>query len=118
NKPIAPIFDEGTATLNGVPFTSGMAITVDGEYELVVTDAAGNKTVVKFTLEGLLGEPVQLPGVPTRLSGAVDGKQVTLTWQKPHDSGTAIEDYVIQYSHDGGQTWSTATDALLTGTRA
>ncbi|MCQ4086847.1 InlB B-repeat-containing protein [Saccharibacillus sp. JS10] len=35
-------FNEGTALLNGVPFTSGTTISQEGNYEIVVTDKAGN----------------------------------------------------------------------------
>ncbi|WP_176560260.1 S-layer homology domain-containing protein [Brevibacillus dissolubilis] len=44
-------FNEGTATLNGQPFVSGTTISVEGDYTLVVTDPAGNKTTVTFTLD-------------------------------------------------------------------
>src|SRR5690606_11506023 len=52
DMPVAPVFVEGTATLNGEPFTSGTPVTADGEYTLEVTDAAGNETVVRFTIAG------------------------------------------------------------------
>ncbi|MCP8967666.1 beta strand repeat-containing protein [Ectobacillus ponti] len=47
---VAPTFTEGTATLNGNPFTSGTAVSAAGSYTLVVTDAAGNTTTVQFTI--------------------------------------------------------------------
>lgn len=52
--PVTPTFDEGTATLNGAPFTSGTHVADSGTYELVVTDAAGNETRVSFTVELVL----------------------------------------------------------------
>src|SRR5690606_23963488 len=48
NEDVTVTFDEGTATLNGAPFTSGTAITGEDDYTLVVTDAAGNEAVVRF----------------------------------------------------------------------
>src|SRR5690606_14201619 len=53
-------FTEGTATLNGAPYTSGTPITTPGEYTLTVTDAAGNETVVRFTVGTLAGAPTGL----------------------------------------------------------
>ena len=44
-------FEEGTATLNGQPFESGTTIEANGEYTLRLTDAAGNSTVVRFTVD-------------------------------------------------------------------
>ncbi|MCR8659836.1 immunoglobulin-like domain-containing protein [Paenibacillus endoradicis] len=44
-------FDEGVATLNGEPFESGTKIEANGEYTFTLTDAAGNVTVVKITVD-------------------------------------------------------------------
>ncbi len=48
---VTPVFDDGTATLNGAPFASGTKVSVEGKYTLVVTDTAGNTTAVAFTLD-------------------------------------------------------------------
>ncbi|MGG4454578.1 Ig-like domain-containing protein [Brevibacillus porteri] len=48
---VTPVFDDGTATLNGAPFASGTKVSVEGKYTLVVTDTAGNTTTVTFTLD-------------------------------------------------------------------
>ncbi|MHA7965443.1 immunoglobulin-like domain-containing protein [Paenibacillus sp. CAU 1782] len=44
-------FEEGVATLNGEPFESGTKIEANGEYTVVVTDAAGNSTVITFVVD-------------------------------------------------------------------
>ncbi|WP_026575874.1 Ig-like domain-containing protein [Bacillus sp. UNC438CL73TsuS30] len=44
-------FTEGTATLNGTKITNGKVVKAEGSYTVVVTDAAGNKTTVKFTID-------------------------------------------------------------------
>ncbi|SMG08164.1 MBG domain-containing protein [Sphingobacterium psychroaquaticum] len=44
-------YDEGNATLNGANFTSGTIVSAEGSYTLVVTDAAGNTTIVSFTID-------------------------------------------------------------------
>ncbi|MBQ4897604.1 S-layer homology domain-containing protein, partial [Paenibacillus sp. Marseille-P2973] len=43
-------FNEGIATLNDNPFTSGSTISNGGKYTLVVTDEAGNQTSVGFRI--------------------------------------------------------------------
>ncbi|WP_179086835.1 S-layer homology domain-containing protein [Paenibacillus odorifer] len=48
---VVPSFNEGTAQLNGTTYTSGTKIDQDGVYTLVVTDAAGNVTMVKFIID-------------------------------------------------------------------
>lgn len=50
NKNVTVKFNEGTATLDGKAFRSGTLVTTEGVHTLVVTDAAGNKTIVKFTI--------------------------------------------------------------------
>lgn len=40
-----------TATLNGATFVSGTVVSVEGNYILVVTDLAGNKTTVHFAID-------------------------------------------------------------------
>ena len=60
-KEATPVFTEGAAVLktlnsNGdvistVDFVSGTVVTEDGSYELVVTDAAGNETSIKFVID-------------------------------------------------------------------
>ena len=42
---------EGTATLNGESYLSGTPVTESGDYNLVVTDTAGNTTLMTFTIE-------------------------------------------------------------------
>ncbi|REK71333.1 immunoglobulin-like domain-containing protein [Paenibacillus paeoniae] len=44
-------FGEGAATLNGEPIESGTKIEANGEYTFVVTDAAGNSTVITFVVD-------------------------------------------------------------------
>jgi uncharacterized lipoprotein NlpE involved in copper resistance len=63
NQTAAISFNEGTATLNGSAFTSGSSVSAEGDYTLVVTDAAGNVTTVSFSIDKTL------PAV----SGVTDG---------------------------------------------
>lgn len=51
NKPVAPKFNEGTATLNGKPYESGEEISEEGTYQLIVTDRAGNVSTVSFVID-------------------------------------------------------------------
>lgn len=44
-------FSEGTATLNGNSFISGSKISLDGDYELICTDEAGNVSKATFTID-------------------------------------------------------------------
>ena len=57
-----------------------------------------------------------LPGVataPRSLTGSVGRQTVTLTWQAPlSPGGSAINDYTIEASVDGGITWAVMPDAV------
>ncbi len=44
-------FDKGTGMLNDVLFNSGDTVSIEGSYVLVVTDDAGNRTSVNFTID-------------------------------------------------------------------
>jgi len=44
-------FTEGTATLNGKPFVSGTKVEENGHYTFVITDKAGNSTIIEFTVD-------------------------------------------------------------------
>ncbi|WIO46240.1 Fibronectin type-III domain-containing protein [Candidatus Southlakia epibionticum] len=58
-----------------------------------------------------------VPDVPTNLATAPLDNAVRLTWTAPaNNGGTPITDYVIQYSADGGITWSTYSHIASTST--
>ncbi len=67
--------------------------------------------------------PLGLPGAPTGLNAAAGNAQVPLGWTAPSNTGgTVITDYLIEYSSDGGGTWSifshgasASTTATVTG---
>src|SRR6185437_7540389 len=42
--------------------------------------------------------------------------QVSLSWTAPSTGGSAITDYVMQFSSNGGSTWLTFSDAVSTAT--
>jgi len=48
---VSPTFNEGTAELDGNPYTSGDEISAEGSHKLVVTDDAGNITTVNFVID-------------------------------------------------------------------
>src|SRR5690606_18562055 len=89
---VTPAFDEGTALLNGSPYVSGTPITAEGGYKLVVTDAAGNMTVVAFTIDKTVPE---VEGVETDLYYKGDvtpafDEGTALLNGSPYVSGTPI----------------------------
>lgn len=51
NKNVTITFNEATAKLDGKEFKSETTVTDEGNHTLVVTDASGNATTVKFTID-------------------------------------------------------------------
>lgn len=51
NKDVTIKFDEGMATLNGKKLGNSSVVKAEGTYVLIVTDAAGNRTTIKFTID-------------------------------------------------------------------
>ncbi|MGO8826497.1 MAG: fibronectin type III domain-containing protein [Acidimicrobiales bacterium] len=62
-----------------------------------------------------------VPGIPGGVSGTAGNGDVALQWSAPSAGADPISDYVIQYSSNGGTSWttddtgSTATSATVSG---
>ena len=67
--------------------------------------------------------PVTVPAAPTNVvASAANATQKWVSWNAPANGGSLIKDYTVQYSSNGGQTWTTvvhapsaATAVLVTG---
>jgi hypothetical protein len=103
---VTPVFVEGTGTLNGKPYVSGTTITTDGEYELEVSDRAGNKTAIRFKVDQ---KPVTVTGVESgktyqRVTPLFSEGTAVLNGV-PFRSGTIIDqsgDYVLVVTDEAG----------------
>ncbi|MFM8759053.1 MAG: fibronectin type III domain-containing protein, partial [Methylophilaceae bacterium] len=70
-----------------------------------------------------LTAPAFVPSAPTSLTAFADDSAAVLSWTAPSDNGgSAITNYLIQYSSNGGNTWtsfsrsaSTSPSATVTG---
>lgn len=106
-KTATPIFTEGTATLQkgsgtATTFTSGTPIASDDEYVLVVTDRAGNQTIINFTIDN----------VPPVITGIVDGTTYNQA-VTPVNAENDVESVVL--TKDGRVDGSYTTLAQITG---
>lgn len=60
-----------------------------------------------------------VPGQPTNVTGTVTPAVIELDWDAPtSDGGAPITDYVVEYSTNGGTSWSTFADGTSTATLA
>ena len=63
--------------------------------------------------------PVTIPYAPREVRGVPGDTQVELTWYEPgYNGGATINDYVIQYSSNGGYNWTTFSDGISTSRSA
>jgi len=92
-----------TGLVNGTPY----------QFQVAARTAAGQGAF------SALSAPVT-PGTqaapPVRVSGTVSSNAVRLRWSAPRTRG--ITDYVVQYSTNGGATWTTAAEGVSKATTA
>ena len=82
------------------------------------TDGAGNANLAASPLSIHIGLDAA-PTAPINVTGVAGNGQVSLSWNAPSDNGgRSITDYVIQYSSNGGATWSMSSDAVSPATTA
>ncbi|MBW5470976.1 phage tail protein [Brevibacillus formosus] len=93
-------FNEGTALLNGNPFTSGSVVTAEGSYELVVTDDAQNRTTIRFTLD-----KTPPTGILSIDNGAEFAKTEDVTLQLTASGNTDDIEMAISNADDNSGTW-------------
>jgi photosystem II stability/assembly factor-like uncharacterized protein len=103
-------------TNGGVDWTDATTTNVGATYMYGVSmgDASNGVAV------GKLGEIVFTGSAPSEVgtvSTTTGNTQVELSWSAPSDNGSAITDYIIQYSTDDSN-WSTFADGTSTGTTA
>ncbi len=91
-----------------------------------LTDLANNVLLGNQATSGVKHFFINLqdvPGVPTNVTGSPLDQAVALNWLAPASSGSSpITDYVVQYTSNGGATWtpfphaaSAATSITVTG---
>ena|GEM_PF-1278415 len=96
-------FDQGTATLDGVPFASGGTVSAEGTHTLIVTGKDGKKTTIVFTIKKGAAESAGQPGTsPADISGlkGVSG------WAKPDIEAASLLGLTIPVQN------STFTDSV------
>lgn len=75
-EPVCPGFNEGTATLNGAPFSPFTAVTEEGSYTLEATDLNGKKRAVSFVLAWM---PKEITGRYPVRNGVVLAESLQMT---------------------------------------
>jgi hypothetical protein len=83
---------------------------------------SGINVAISGTTAIITGDDIRwnflLPSAPTGLSATAGNTQATLSWTAPAIAVPLITDYSVQFSADGGTTWTTATDTVSAATTA
>jgi peptidyl-prolyl cis-trans isomerase A (cyclophilin A) len=89
----------------------------------ITSNRQGCKVIGLSMLVGvlLLGQSSSVasvvPGSPTSVVAVSGNTQLAVTWTAPASTGgSAITDYLVEYSSNGGSTWTTFTDPVSTAT--
>jgi titin len=108
-------FSDETSSVTSAIVT-GLVNTTAYVFRVAAVNAAGTSA---FSESSSSITPTGPPHAPTGLSGTAGNGQVSLTWTAPvSNGGSALTDYEVQFSSDGGINWSTFTDGTSTATAA
>jgi hypothetical protein len=112
---IATSTDNGTtwttATANtGTTATSYQVLGLTGGTAYRVRVAALNAAGTgAWSTDVVSATAIDAPGAPTGVTGTAGNTQVALTWTAPtNTAGSALTSYAVQYSSNGGTSWTTA----------
>lgn len=95
------------------PLTNGTAYT----FTSTATNTTG--TSASASAASTAVTPAGIPDSPTGVTGTGLGGTANISWTLPvNDGGSAITDYVIEYSVEGSGTWTTFADGVSTATSA
>jgi subtilisin family serine protease len=105
------VFADGVSTSTSATVTG---LTNGTTYQFrVKAVSSGGTSEPSATASAIVG----VPSAPTSLSATPLGLSVRLSWIAPtQNGGSAITDYVAQFSKDSGATWSTFSDSVSTST--
>jgi subtilisin family serine protease len=105
------VFADGVST-NTTATVTGLTNGTTYQFRVKAVSSGGTSEA-SSTATAIVG----VPSAPTSLSATPLGLSIRLSWTAPtQNGGSAITDYVAQFSADSGTTWSTFSDSISTST--
>ena len=120
----------GTGTISYTATSSPSSLTTTGSSSPLVVTGLSNGTPYTFTVtaSNAFGSttsdtsasvtPIPVPGTPNAPTVTRGDTSVALSWTAPSNGGSAITDYLVQYSSDSGSNWTTFADGTSASTTA
>ncbi|NBW91734.1 MAG: fibronectin type III domain-containing protein, partial [Actinobacteria bacterium] len=102
-------FTDGVSTTTSSTVT-GLTNGTSYVFRVAAVNLAGTGT---YTSNSSALVPATVPNTPTALTATYGNASIALAWTAPSTGGTALTDYVIQYSTDNS-TWTTFVDSVST----
>jgi len=80
------------------------------------SSATDNSNIAAFVSQNTIGI-LSVPGSPTSVVAVSGNASLAVAWVAPKSTGSSvITDYLVNYSSNGGSTWTTFTDPVSTAT--
>lgn len=114
-------FDSGTDQISTSLTRTITGLTNGTTYYFKVAALTGTSPYTEGTSSSRSAAliPKTVPGAPTSVTPTRQNAQVSLTWTAPtNNGGSALTDYIIEYSSDSGSNWLTFSDSVSTSTSA
>ena len=134
NQQVSVAFSVPVQTGTGIPTYTATSnpggFTTSGASSPLVVTGLSNGTSYTFTVTATNNfgstisapssavTPAVAPSTPSAPTPTRGDTQVSLTWTAPSNGGSAITDYLVQYSSNSGSSWTTFADGTSATTSA
>ena len=111
-------FNDGTSTATTTTVT-GLTNDTAYQFRIIAVNSVGPSAPSGVITATPSTQTSALPGAPTGLAATPSNARVSLSWSAPSNTGgTAITDYIVEYSAGTTGAWITFNDGTTTTTSA
>jgi hypothetical protein len=92
--------------------TTVSSLSNNTNYVFIIASVSSNGTSAYSSSSSTFTPVASVPDSPTNLIGVSKPRSVELTWDVPNNNGSIINNYNVQYSTNGGTTWTNSKDTV------